>query len=111
MVETSLLKLAKEKEIHRIIAAAQQSGEWEPGDEIIANIAPLPTHAAQQWAIAANKAKLKAAHTLSKQYQHHAQIFSEDGAQRFPLSQSTDMVVHLKPGVPDMLNCKVYPLS
>jgi hypothetical protein len=46
-----------------------------------------------------------------KQYQHHAQIFSEDGAQHFPLSQSTDMVVCLKPGMLDMLNCKVYPLS
>jgi hypothetical protein len=86
MVETSLLKLAKEKEIHCIITAAQRSGKWEPGDEIIANIAPLPTHTAQQWAIAANKAKPKAAQTLPKQYQHHAQIFSEDGAQCFPPS-------------------------
>jgi hypothetical protein len=111
MVETSLLKLAKEKEIHHIIATAQRSGKWEPGDEIIANIAPLPTHAAQQWAIAANKAKPKATHTLPKPYQRHAQIFSEDGVQQFPPSQSTDMVVCLKPGVPDMLNCKVYPLS
>jgi hypothetical protein len=48
MVETLLLKLAKEKEIHCIITAAQRSSEWEPGDEIIANIAPLLTHAAQQ---------------------------------------------------------------
>jgi hypothetical protein len=81
MVETSLLKLTKEKEIHQIITAAQRSGEWEPGDEIIANIAPLPTHAAQEWAITANKAKPKVTHTLPKRYQHHAKIFSEDGAQ------------------------------
>jgi hypothetical protein len=111
MVKTSLLKLAKNKEIHRIIAAARQSGEWEPGDEIIASIAPLPTHTAQEWAITANKAKLKVAPILPKQYQRHAKIFSENGVQQFPLSWSTNMVVRLKPGTPDMLNCKVYPLS
>jgi hypothetical protein len=81
MVETSLLKLAKQKEIHHIIAAAQQSGEWEPGDEIITSIAPLPTHAAQEWAIAANKAKPKVTPILPKRYQRHAKIFSEDGVQ------------------------------
>ena len=56
-IETSLLKWAREKEINRIICQARARFDWEEGDTIIAQISPLPTHAAQQWAIAANKNK------------------------------------------------------
>jgi hypothetical protein len=80
-VETSLFKLARTQEIHHIVAAARTNNQWEAGDEIIASIAPLPTHAVQQWAIATNKNKPKDSHTLPSRYQRHARIFSEEGAQ------------------------------
>ena len=67
-------------------------------------------HAAQQWAIAANKSK-QTTHKLPQEYSCHAAIFSETGANRFPPSWPDDMAVRLKPGAPDTLNHKVYPLT
>jgi hypothetical protein len=55
-IETGLFQTARERGAIRIIEAAQQHPEWEDGDEVIASIS-LPTHAAQQWAIEANKGK------------------------------------------------------
>jgi hypothetical protein len=54
-IETALLKWVKERNAREIVAAATSHEEWEPGDEIIANITQIPSHAAQQWAIEANK--------------------------------------------------------
>ena len=109
-IETSLLKWAREKEINQIICKVCTHFDWEKGDTIIAQISPLPTHAAQQWAIAANKDK-KRTNKLPQWYSRHATIFSEKGAERFPPFWPNDMVVQLKPGAPDTLNHKVYPLT
>ena len=109
-IETSLLKWARKKEINRIICQARMRFDWEEGDTIIAQISPLPMHATQQWAIAANKNK-QTTNELPQQYSRHALIFSETGANRFPPSRPNDMVVRLKPGAPDTLNHKVYPLT
>ena len=80
IIETALYKWAKEKEIHCIVAAAWANNMWEEGDKIICHLAPLPTHAAQEWAIAANKEK-QMTNKLPQQYSCHAQLFSEDAAQ------------------------------
>jgi hypothetical protein len=48
---------------------------------------------------------------LPKQYQRHAEIFSEEAAHRFPPERPNDLVIKLKPGAPDTINCKIYPLS
>jgi hypothetical protein len=68
-IETALLKWVKQRNAREIVAAATSHKEWEPGDEIIANITQIPSHAAQQWAIEANKNKPKDAHVLPKGYQ------------------------------------------
>ena len=93
-IETSLLKWAREKEINRIICRACACVDWE-GDTIIAQISPLPTHAAQQWAIAANKNK-QTTNELPQRYSRHASIFSEVSANRFPPSQPDDMAVTIR---------------
>ena len=107
----ALLKWVKQRNTWEIVAAATSHEEWEPGDKIIANITQIPSHAAQQWAIEANKNRPKDAHVLLKEYQRHEQIFSEEGAERFPPSRATDMAVKLKPGAPETMDCKIYPMS
>jgi hypothetical protein len=69
LVETSLFKLAKEKKANCIITVARTSVHWNVGDEIIAHIAPLPMHMAQQLAIATNKDKPKSSHAFLERYQ------------------------------------------
>ena len=66
-------------------------------------------HAVQEWAIAANKNKQS--HVLPERYQRHAEIFSEEVAHRFPPERPDDLVIKLKPGTLDTINCKIYPLS
>jgi hypothetical protein len=110
-IEKALLKWVKQWNAREIVAAATSHEEWEPGDEIIANITQIPSHAAQQWAIKANKSKPKDAHVLPKEYQRHERIFSEAGAERFPPSRATDMAVKLKPEAPETMDCKIYPMS
>ena len=110
IIEMALYKWAKEKEIHHIVAAAQAKDTWEEGDEIICHLAPLPMHAAQEWAIATNKEK-QTTTELPQQYSHHTQLFSEDVAWQFPPGWPNDMVVWLKLGTPDTMDSKIYPLT
>ena len=110
-IETALLKWVKQQNAREIVATATSHEEWEPGDEIIANITQIPSHAAQQWAIEVNKNKPKDAHVLPEWYRRHERIFSEAGAERFPPSRPTDMAVKLKPGAPETMDCKIYPMS
>ena len=106
----ALYKWAKEKEIRCIVAVAWANNVWEEGDEIICHLAPLPMHAAQEWAIAANKEK-QTTNELPQQYSRHAQLFSEDMARRFLPSWPNDMTVQLKPGALDTMDSKIYPLT
>ena len=71
IIEMALYKWAREKEIHCILTAAWANNTWEEGDEIICQLAPLPMHAVQEWAIAANKEK-QTTNELPQQYSHHA---------------------------------------
>ena len=110
IIETALYKWAREKEIRCIMAAVRANNVWEEGDEIICHIAPLPTHATQEWAIATNKNK-QTTNELPQQYSCHASLFSEDAARRFPPRWPDDMAVQLKPGAPDIMDSKIYPLT
>ena len=47
---------------------------------------------------------------LPKEYKWHMQIFSEEVAKQFPLSQPEDHVIQLKPGTLDKIKCKIYPM-
>ena len=91
-----------------MLAAARGDLVWENGNEVI--IMAVSAHMSQQWAIDANKCK-QTVPTLPDRYQHHVRLFSEDAAKRFPLSRPEDLAVRLKPGAPDTINCKVYPLA
>jgi hypothetical protein len=48
---------------------------------------------------------------LPKEYQEFAQLFSDKAADRFPPSREWDHAINLKPGAPDALDCKVYPMT
>ena len=44
-------------------------------------------------------------------YHEHAKVFSEEAAHQFPESRKWDHAINLKPSAPNMMDCKVYPLS
>ena len=48
---------------------------------------------------------------LPEEYKRHVQIFSEEVAKRFPPSQPKDHAIQLKPGAPDEIKCKIYPMT
>ena len=49
--------------------------------------------------------------TIPPQYQRFAKVFSEEESQRFPPSRPWDHAIEFKPGTPDAIDCKVYPMS
>src|ERR1700730_13170266 len=48
---------------------------------------------------------------MPEEYQRHWKVFSEEESHRFPPQRSEDMKIQLKPGAPESIDCKVYPLS
>ena len=44
-------------------------------------------------------------------YKRYASVFNEEEAQRFPLSRAWDHAIDFKNGVPDAIDCKVYPMT
>ena len=48
---------------------------------------------------------------VPEKYQRHARVFSEEAAQHFPPKRLWDHVIELKPETPDVINCKIYPLT
>jgi hypothetical protein len=48
---------------------------------------------------------------LPEEYQEFARLFSDEVADRFPLEREWDHAIDLKPGAPDALDCKVYPMT
>ena len=48
---------------------------------------------------------------IPKQYQHYADVFSEELAKRFPPSRDENMNIKFIPGAPTNLDCKIYPLN
>jgi hypothetical protein len=44
-------------------------------------------------------------------YHKYGKVFSNEKAQHFSISHPWDHAIDLIPGVPTMLNCKVYPLA
>jgi hypothetical protein len=48
---------------------------------------------------------------LPKEYQEFARLFNDKAADRFPPSREWDHAIDLKPGAPDALDCKVYPMT
>jgi hypothetical protein len=48
---------------------------------------------------------------IPKEYQEFAWLFNDKAADRFPPSREWDHAINLKPGAPDALDCKVYPMT
>jgi hypothetical protein len=48
---------------------------------------------------------------LPPEYQEFARLFNDEAADRFPPSREWDHAIDLKPGAPDALDCKVYPMT
>jgi hypothetical protein len=80
--------------------------EWEEGDEIIL---VAKTNMVQQWAEKVLKDRKEP--EIPPQYQQYAKVFSEEVAKQFPPAWLEDHAIKLKPGAPDTINCKVYPLN
>ena len=107
-IETCSLGKQRGAVLGRVLKVARENPAWEEGDEVI--IMATSAHTLQQWAIEPNKCK-QTIPTLPAHYQQHAQLFLEEATKRFPPSQPEDLAVQLKPGAPDTINCKVYPLA
>jgi hypothetical protein len=48
---------------------------------------------------------------LPEEYKEFARLFSDEAADRFPPAREWDHAIDLKPGAPDALDCKVYPMT
>jgi hypothetical protein len=49
--------------------------------------------------------------TLPEEYQEFARLFNDEAADCFPPEREWDHAIDLKPGAPDALDCKVYPMT
>ena len=97
-IETVMQKWARPRALQQLITGARKSEEWEEGDEVIALVAMSPSQQEPD-------------QKLPKEYQKHHLLFSEEGARHFPPSRPEDHAIRIKPGAPQTINCKVYPLT
>ncbi len=48
---------------------------------------------------------------VPEKYQQHVKVFSKEAAQCFSPKRPWDHVIELKPETPDIIDCKIYPLT
>jgi hypothetical protein len=48
---------------------------------------------------------------VPKEYHEFTRLFNKEATNHFPPSREWDHAINLKPGAPDTLNCKVYPMT
>jgi hypothetical protein len=48
---------------------------------------------------------------IPKEYRKFAKVFSEGESKRFPPRRSCDHAIKFKPGAPDAIECKIYPMT
>src|SRR5580693_3716667 len=48
---------------------------------------------------------------ILKEYRKFAKVFSEEESKRFPLRRACDHAIEFKPGTPDAIECKIYPMT
>ena len=48
---------------------------------------------------------------IPPEYQQFAKVFNEEESHRFPPSRTYDHAITFKPGTPDSISCKVYPMT
>jgi hypothetical protein len=49
--------------------------------------------------------------TIPDEYKEFRKVFSEEESKRFPPRQSCDHAIEFKPGAPDAIECKIYPMT
>ena len=64
---------------------------------------------AMDLAVQANQEAKKA--EVPQVYREFHRLFSEEASQRFPPSRTWDHAIDLKPGAPDTIECKIYPMT
>ena len=87
-------------ERNNIVAKLERTVGGEP---------PVVRTTATELAIAAQQYTKKV--KIPKEYCAFAKVFSEEESHRFPPSRACDHTITLKPGAPDSINCKVYPMT
>jgi hypothetical protein len=48
---------------------------------------------------------------IPREYRKFAKVFSEEESKRFPPRRSCDHAIDFKPGAPDAIECKIYPMT
>ena len=48
---------------------------------------------------------------VPEKYQQHTKVFSEEASQHFPPKRPWDHTIELKPETPNVIDCKIYPLT
>jgi hypothetical protein len=48
---------------------------------------------------------------IPKEYQKFMKVFSEEESKRFPPQRLCDHAIEFKPGAPDAIECKIYPMT
>jgi hypothetical protein len=48
---------------------------------------------------------------IPKEYKAFAKVFSEEESQQFPPRRSCDHAIDFKPGAPNAIDCKIYPMT
>jgi hypothetical protein len=48
---------------------------------------------------------------IPEEYQAFTKVFSEEESQRFLPRRSCDHTIDFKPGTPDAIDCKIYPMT
>ena len=48
---------------------------------------------------------------IPEEYRQFAKVFNKEESHQFPPSRDFDHAITLKPGAPDSISCKVYPMT
>jgi hypothetical protein len=48
---------------------------------------------------------------IPNEYQKFVKVFSEEESQQFPPRRTCNHAIDFKPGVPDAIDCKIYPMT
>jgi hypothetical protein len=49
--------------------------------------------------------------TIPEEYKKFSKVFSEEESKRFPPRRLCDHAIEFKPGAPDAIECKIYPMT
>jgi hypothetical protein len=69
---------------------------------------PTIRNASVELAVAAQQYTKKV--EILKEYQRFTKVFSKEESQQFPPRRSCDHAIEFKPGAPDAIECKIYPM-